>query len=82
MKNNFIFGKGNQEINKLAKLKKFALPAINVSGTNTIKNFEKLLCKFKSENPSIPVNLKVLTRKDMWKSIYTFKRYKSIITIY
>ena len=45
------------------------------SGTNTIKNFEKLLCKFKSENPSIPVNLKVLTRKDMWKSIYTFKRY-------
>ena len=38
MKNNFIFGKGNQEINKLAKLKKFALPAINVSGTNTINS--------------------------------------------
>ena len=38
MKNNFIFGKDNQEINKLAKLKKFALPAINVSGTNTINS--------------------------------------------
>ena len=38
MKNNFIFGKGNQEINRLAKLKKFALPAINVSGTNTINS--------------------------------------------
>ncbi len=45
------------------------------SGTNTIKNFEKLLCRFKTENPSISINLKVLTRKDMWKSIYTFKRY-------
>lgn len=45
------------------------------SGTSTIKNFEKLLCRFKTENPDIEINLKVLTRKDMWKSIFTFKRY-------
>ena len=38
MKNNFIFGKNNQELYKLAKQKKFALPAINVSGTNTINS--------------------------------------------
>ena len=38
MKNNFIYGKRNQELYKLAKKKKFALPAINVSGTNTINS--------------------------------------------
>ena len=38
MKNNFIYGKNNQELYKLAKKKKFALPAINVSGTNTINS--------------------------------------------
>ena len=38
MKNNFIFGKNNQQIFKLAKEKKFALPAVNVSGTNTINS--------------------------------------------
>ena len=38
MKNNFIYGKNNQELYKLAKQKKFALPAINVSGTNTINS--------------------------------------------
>ena len=38
MKNNFIYGKSNQELYKLAKKKKFALPAINVSGTNTINS--------------------------------------------
>ena len=36
MKSKFIYGKKVQEIFKLAKEKKFALPAINVSGTNTI----------------------------------------------
>lgn len=36
MKNNFIYGKQTQQLFKLAKDKKFALPAINVSGTNTI----------------------------------------------
>lgn len=36
MKNNFIYGKKTQQLFKLAKHKKFALPAINVSGTNTI----------------------------------------------
>ena len=36
MKNNFIFGKENQKLFNLAKEKKFALPAINVSGNNTI----------------------------------------------
>lgn len=36
MKNNFIYGKQTQKLFKLAKDKKFALPAINVSGTNTI----------------------------------------------
>ena len=38
MKNNFIYGKKNQQIFKLAKEKKFALPAINVSGSNTINS--------------------------------------------
>jgi len=38
LKNNFIYGKRNQELYKLAKKKKFALPAINVSGTNTINS--------------------------------------------
>ena len=38
MENNFIFGKNNQQIFKLAKEKKFALPAVNVSGTNTINS--------------------------------------------
>jgi fructose-bisphosphate aldolase class II len=36
LKNNFIYGKQTQKLFKLAKDKKFALPAINVSGTNTI----------------------------------------------
>ena len=38
MKNNFIFGKDNQQLFNLAKEKKFALPAVNVSGTNTINS--------------------------------------------
>jgi fructose-bisphosphate aldolase class II len=38
LKNNFIYGTNNQELYKLAKQKKFALPAINVSGTNTINS--------------------------------------------
>ena len=38
MEKNFIFGNNNQELYKLAKNKKFALPAINVSGTNTINS--------------------------------------------
>ena len=38
MKNNFIFGKNNQQLFNLAKEKKFALPAVNVSGTNTINS--------------------------------------------
>ena len=38
MKNNFIYRKKNQQIFKLAKEKKFALPAVNVSGTNTINS--------------------------------------------
>ena len=36
LKNNFIYGKENQKLFNLAKEKKFALPAINVSGNNTI----------------------------------------------
>jgi len=36
LKNNFIYGNKTQQLFKLAKHKKFALPAINVSGTNTI----------------------------------------------
>ena len=36
MDNNFIYGEQNQKIFSLAKEKKFAIPAINVSGTNTI----------------------------------------------
>ena len=38
LKNNFIFGKNNQQLFKLAKDKRFALPAVNVSGTNTINS--------------------------------------------
>ena len=38
MKNNFIYGKKNHELYKLAKENKFALPAINVSGSNTINS--------------------------------------------
>jgi len=38
LKDNFIFGKKNQQIFNLAKEKKFALPAVNVSGTNTINS--------------------------------------------
>ena len=38
MKSNFIFGKNNQQLFNLAKEKKFALPAVNVSGTNTINS--------------------------------------------
>ena len=38
MKNNFIYGKENQKLFNLAKEKKFALPAINVSGNNTINS--------------------------------------------
>ena len=38
MRDNFIFGKNNQQLFNLAKNKKFALPAINVSGTNTINS--------------------------------------------
>tara|TARA_X000001036_G_scaffold153837_1_gene145987 strand:+ start:433 stop:1491 length:1059 start_codon:yes stop_codon:yes gene_type:complete len=38
LKNNFLYGTQNQQIYKLAKKKKFALPAINVSGTNTINS--------------------------------------------
>lgn len=36
MENNFIYGEQNQKIFSIAKEKKFAIPAINVSGTNTI----------------------------------------------
>ena len=36
MENNFIYGEQNQKIFTIAKEKKFAIPAINVSGTNTI----------------------------------------------
>ena len=38
MKNNFIFGKNNHQLFNLAKERKFALPAVNVSGTNTINS--------------------------------------------
>jgi len=38
LKNNFIYGKENQKLFNLAKEKKFALPAINVSGNNTINS--------------------------------------------
>ena len=36
MDNNFIYGEQNQKIFSIAKEKKFAIPAVNVSGTNTI----------------------------------------------
>jgi len=36
LENNFIYGEQNQKIFTIAKEKKFAIPAINVSGTNTI----------------------------------------------
>ena len=36
MKNKFIYGNKTQKVFEIAKEKKFALPAINVSGTNTI----------------------------------------------
>ena len=36
MENNFIYGEQNQKIFSIAKEKKFAIPAVNVSGTNTI----------------------------------------------
>ena len=36
MKNKFIYGDNTQSVFKIAKEKKFALPAINVAGTNTI----------------------------------------------
>ena len=39
MTDNFIFGEKNQQLFSKAKEKKFALPAINVSGTNTINLF-------------------------------------------
>ena len=38
MKNNFIYGKENQKLFKIAKERKFAMPAVNVSGTNTINS--------------------------------------------
>ena len=38
MRDNFIFGEKNQQLFSKAKEKKFALPAINVSGTNTINS--------------------------------------------
>ena len=38
MTDNFIFGEKNQQLFSKAKEKKFALPAINVSGTNTINS--------------------------------------------
>jgi len=38
LRDNFIYGKNNQQLFNLAKNKKFALPAINVSGTNTINS--------------------------------------------
>ncbi|MEK9755870.1 MAG: class II fructose-bisphosphate aldolase [Bacteroidota bacterium] len=48
MKNNFIYGKQTQQIFKLAKEKKFALPAINVSGTNTINAVLETASEIKS----------------------------------
>ena len=36
MKSKFIYGNKTQKLFELAKEKRFALPAINVSGTNTI----------------------------------------------
>ena len=38
MKNNFIYGKENQKLYKIAKERKFAMPAVNVSGNNTINS--------------------------------------------
>ena len=38
MKNNFIYGKENQKLYKIAKERKFAMPAVNVSGSNTINS--------------------------------------------
>ena len=38
MRDNFIFGEKNQQLFSLANQRKFALPAINVSGTNTINS--------------------------------------------
>jgi len=38
LKNNFIYGKENQKLFKIAKERKFAMPAVNVSGTNTINS--------------------------------------------
>ena len=38
MTENFIYGEKNRQIYKLAKEKKFAIPAVNVSGTNTINS--------------------------------------------
>ena len=38
MKNNFIYGKENQKLFKIAKERKFAMPAVNVSGSNTINS--------------------------------------------
>jgi len=38
LKNNFIYGKENQKLFKIAKERKFAMPAVNVSGSNTINS--------------------------------------------
>jgi fructose-bisphosphate aldolase class II len=38
LKNNFIYGKENQKLYKIAKERKFAMPAVNVSGNNTINS--------------------------------------------
>jgi len=38
LKNNFIYGRENQKLFKIAKERKFAMPAVNVSGSNTINS--------------------------------------------
>ena len=48
LKNNFIYGKENQKLFNLAKEKKFALPAINVSGNNTINSVLETSSKLNS----------------------------------
>jgi len=45
------------------------------SGASTADNFEELIKEFKKEYPKIPVKLNIITRRDMWKSIFLFKRF-------
>ena len=48
MRDNFIFGEKNQQLFSLAKQRKFAIPAINVSGTNTINSVLETASKLNS----------------------------------